>query len=255
MAERDTLRVEGTDEGTVDLTVTVEGKQSCLRLTAVDAHEVGTRLIVEALTGNPPRREFSATDTLPTPPPSETPGAAGTGDSAVTVPVAYEGMLDENFQRDWRLTRSARRHASEIGVTHEEMLAAASSPERIDLAPGGDAVSHSRAGVSVLIPDQDPEAIIGVRLDPKTRRQQADTRRAASGGPGRQMPGSFSELTDLLTAHGFTVEHGKGHPKVRHPDKPGQVTVPLSTSDHRGFQNMVATVRAEFGVDITRPAE
>ena len=134
------------------------------------------------------------------------------------------------------------------------MLTAASHPERIDEMPDGTAVSHARDGVSVLIPYRDPDAIIGVTWDQQTRKTLADNRRAASGGPGRKMPTSYAELTTLLSAHGFVIEQGKNHPKVQHPDHPGvTVTIPRTTSDHRGYINMVATLRSEFGIDITLP--
>lgn len=275
------LRVVARNDRTVKVTINGDGQQTSIVLKAEEAREAGARLLMASLSGQEVRDEFRGVMECPVPLPSEltraepdpdpenevtvevanAPEVASEEDAplpvepeAVTVPPAYQGMLNEHTQIEWRIKRSARERALKIGVSEEQMLTAASHPERIDEMPDGTAVSHARDGVSVLIPYRDPDAIIGVTWDQQTRKTLADNRRAASGGPGRKMPTSYAELTTLLSAHGFVIEQGKNHPKVQHPDHPGvTVTIPRTTSDHRGYINMVATLRSEFGIDITLP--
>lgn len=277
------LRVVTRSDNTVKVTIDGNEQQTSIVLKVEEAREAGTRLLMASLSGQEVRDEFQGVLERPVPLPSElarpepepdpesestvevpkTPEVASEGAAPlpadpepVTVPPAYQGLLSDHTQTVWQVKRSARERALKIGVSEEQMLAAASHPERIDEMRDGAAVSHARDGVSALIPYRDPDAIIGVTWDEQTRKTQADTRRAASGGPGRKMPASYAELTDLLSAHGFVIEQGKNHPKVQHPGRPGStVTIPRTTSDHRGYINMVATLRAEFGVDITLPPD
>lgn len=175
----------------------------------------------------------------------------------ILVPPGYESFLGEVSPEQWRVTRSAQERGEVIGVTPEEMILAASEPDDIE-RPNSTVRAHVRGNVSVLVPDADPDAIIGVTLVNRSPEDYEDhspaRKRAPSGGPGRKMPGGFSEVRQMLLAHGFEIdEHHKGHPKVRHPKHPNvMVTLPGSPSDHRSFLNMIARIRREFGVDITQ---
>lgn len=250
------LKVDTGDDETIEVTITAQGQTLSVALSPVVALAVGQRLLSLALPSPPATScEFEGVAAKMQPRPGMTEGPRPEA-PAVTVPPAYEEMLNGAGRRtSWRVTKSAQTRAEHLSISREAMVAAAADPERIDTLPDGEAVAHVRDGISVLVPRKDPDTIIGVTFDRRTAKApQADSRRASSGGAGRKMPATFSELSTMLDEHGFTIHQGKGHPKVRHPDKPGRtVTIPRTPSDRRGYMNTVSTIRGEFDVDITRP--
>lgn len=64
-------------------------------------------------------------------------------------------------------------------------------------------------------------------------------------------PHDPKEFIRLLEAHGFSVEAGRTHYKISHPNRPGVSTpLPVSPSDHRWSDNQVQQVRAIYGIDL-----
>lgn len=182
-------------------------------------------------------------------------GAVQDDGSSISVPPGYEALLEDDSEQDWQLTYSARNRARDIGVFDEEMIAAATSPEIIELDETQDppARSYIRDGISVLVPVGDPTKIIGVMRVPRATLSQS-VPKTPSGGPGKKMPGGRAELRQMLEQHGFVIDfQGASHPKVSHPARPGTtVTIPASPSDYRSYRNVIAQVRRIFGVDITQ---
>ena len=64
---------------------------------------------------------------------------------------------------------------------------------------------------------------------------------------------SYDHLREALKDAGFEVTQGGKHAKIHHPEHPGVfVSMPLTPSDSRGSQNIVAEVRARFGIDLKK---
>lgn len=220
--------------------------------TSVDAHDP-----TPAATTPPPRQTVGPTPaTMPqrtTPPPDAASTPEPATEPPVSIPPAYRSLLaDEDI--DWHITHSARTRADQLGITDEQMTAAAAAPERVDTMTDGITRGYVRDGVSVLVPDNDPTSIIGVREDWATAHGSAsDKRRGASTGPGRRMPDDTAALKRQLRDHGFTVGLTNGdHLYITHPDHPGTTyTSSQTASDWRSIRNMIAELRQQFGIDIT----
>lgn len=256
--------------GLIDVTVTANGEHTTISMQPADAALAAGKLLAEAMRHFPAETEFPATLSQPerptakptAPHPSPTPASIAAAQEPVneeeddtpppgpvSVPRGYEGFLDPEVT-DWKVTRSAESRGTLIDVSPEQMIEAASYPDRVEY-PGDTVHAHIRDGVSVLIPNAEPNAIIGVTRVAASREQPE--RRAPSGGPGRKMPDGDPELRRMLTAHGFEVRVSKNHPKITHPDHPG-VTVSMAgtASDYHSNRNLIALVRRKFGVDITQ---
>lgn len=274
------LSISSTDTPpSVTLTFDIDGKRQMVSLSPSDAVLAGHKLLSEAMSLLPDSQQFAVhpeTQQQPSPPaparpfPVPTPprdaqqiqGDAGDAeehrsDAPILVPPEYESLIRDEVQRDWRVTHSARTRGEQIGVSPEEMIETASFPDCVERRDST-TYAHVRGRISVLIPDADPEAIIGVTLVTRAfsggKAQPAAPGRGPSGGPGRKMPDGFHDIRKMLLSHGFEIdEHRSGHPRIRHPQHPGVfVTIAGSPSDYRAHQNMIARVRREFGVDITQ---
>lgn len=75
-------------------------------------------------------------------------------------------------------------------------------------------------------------------------------RRSSATSTRARMPADMNQLRQMLSAHGFIVSHGGKHDEVRHPDRPGRVSLPLTPSDYRSIPNSVLQVRRTFGIDL-----
>lgn len=157
--------------------------------------------------------------------------------------------------RGWHISSNAEARARELGIGPAELLMAALQPERTWPARKPGATNRWCDGVSVLVPENDPEFIIGVHRGPARQIQHTagGTGRAKSGGAGRRMPSSTREFLTQLQTKGFVVEQtANGHLKITLPSQPDFVEYAASTnSDHRGMTNSIARIRRRTGIDIT----
>lgn len=177
--------------------------------------------------------------------------------NGISVPAAYQHLIqDESPSADWHISKSAEANGRAEGITADQMIAAAQSPDRVQPSQKPGVNAHLRGDISVLVPDDGGLFIIGCRREQhRAPTQVVRIRRAPSGGPGRSVPTNTAELHKALAAHGFTVTHGNAtsHAKVTHPSRPGHAyTIGGTPSDSRTFLNVVAGIRRSFDIDITR---
>lgn len=156
----------------------------------------------------------------------------------------------------WTITARAHEQATLLGLTPEAVAAMADDPAYTSPDSMGRAMEHCKGGYKALVPHNSPHVVIGVS---EVREWGEDstgpirTPSAKSGGPGRRMPGNLRELTDALTAHGFRIDLNHPHPQATHPRHPGKVfVIPSTPSDYRSLRNLIAGLRRDFGIDITR---
>lgn len=157
----------------------------------------------------------------------------------------------------WTVTSRAHEQAVALGLTPEEVVDIASDPVYTCPDSKGRAMEHCKHGYSALVPHSDPRVVIGIAHSHE--RHGDDTTgpirvpSAKSGGPGRRMPSTVRELVDALVTHGFRIDRSHAHPQATHPNHPGHmIVVPSTPSDHRSYRNLIAGIRRDFGIDITR---
>lgn len=230
---------------------------------AAEAYLASAADIASTLTGIA-RNAANALRPIPTHPPTAPVTVTTTVEPVAVAPVRAsaagpEGEQDPRGDDDWHVTRSVRMRAEEMGVTISTILDTAAYPDVVlpDLA--GKAMEHRKGGLRVLVPHDNPRCIIGVSshvpaedVDDSLRYTgRSGMPKAKSGGPGKSIPSSRVELLDALHRHGFATSNDN-HPKVTHPDRPGKThVIPGTPSDHRSYRNAIASIRREFGIDIT----
>lgn len=220
----------------------------------------GVQAPVEAAPGAPEARRAPAE-------PMITPSDVAARTRAVQPVVGEPSTLvyDSNnpaaaaeWESAWELSHRAQEQLEQLGITRDQVLAAAADPEYTTPPAYGTGTNHIRDGIRALIAADNPKMIIGISFD-DARPVPVTTGpiRRVSGGPGRRMPSRYSEMAEMLEEHGFTLEHsGRGpHDKAVHPDRPGvTIVIPRTPSDHRSYPNCIAEIRRKTGIDITQPA-
>lgn len=148
----------------------------------------------------------------------------------------------------------------EIAEHHDHSLrsiaAAVRDPEQQWAGEPG-TTCYLRGDVMAIVAHDTGEVIaIAARETALIRRQHigGGIPRAKSGGPGNRVPHDVTSMLERVRAHGFDVQTDRRHYIVTHPDVPGAMeTMSKSPSDFRTFDNMVAQVRASFGIDLRDP--
>jgi hypothetical protein len=190
-----------------------------------------------------------AARTRPIPPVSEAPSTLVYDSSDPATADVWESV--------WELSHRAQEQMAELGISRDQVLAAAADPEYTTPPAYGNGTNHVRDGIRALVAADNPKVIIGISYDtdgpvPTT----TGPVRRVSGGPGRRMPSRHAEMVELLEDHGFSLEHsGRGpHDKATHPEHPGVfLVIPRTPSDHRSYPNCIAEIRRKTGIDITQP--
>ena len=163
------------------------------------------------------------------------------------------------WEAAWEFTHRAQEQMVQLGITRDQVLAAAEDPEYTTAPAYGTGTNHVRDGIRALIASDNPKVIIGIsREDSRSVPVTTGPVRRVSGGPGRRMPSRYTELVDLLEDHGFELleRSGRGpHDKAVHPEHPGvTLVIPRTPSDHRSYPNCIAEIRRQTGIDITQQA-
>lgn len=162
------------------------------------------------------------------------------------------------WEAAWEFTHRAQEQMEKLGITRDQVRAAAAEPEYTTPPAYGTGTNHVRDGIRALIAADNPKVIIGIsREDPRSVPVTTGPVRRVSGGPGRRMPSRYTEMVDLLEDHGFELleRTGRGpHDKAVHPEHPGvTLVIPRTPSDHRSYPNCIAEIRRQTGIDITQP--
>ncbi|WP_058235119.1 hypothetical protein [Devriesea agamarum] len=164
----------------------------------------------------------------------------------------------ENLYRGFEILPGAREYADRCGFTLDQVVEAACEPDEEWLSDRGSADYRLKGDVCAVVA-HDTGSILSVYSRSRALRDQARAestgvqvvRRSYSGGPGNRYPTTNSDLIARLRRAGFDVSWGKGHPKVTHPDHPGEsMPFPLTPSDARGMRNTVTDLNRIFGVDL-----
>lgn len=255
-------------EGSAHVIVVCDGEE--FELPASLAGSLGGYLIAAAHAPLQSPAQFTLTPAAPTPqepvtevgaaPPRVTPAMiARRAPVAGPVPAAPEvlyssdpGSIDDRYTHDGQhqLTARAREQLDEAGFTDDDVREALMSPIRVGPAAYGDRLEYRNHSLRVLVPRDSPDVVIGIGV---LHEMPSSPGRAKSGGPGRSIPSTPTELEGRLELHGFTVNRtrGSGHISITHPDHAGVIYGPSTPSDHRSYENLVAQIRRETGIDIS----
>lgn len=181
------------------------------------------------------------------------------GDPSTLVYDSSNPEAAVEWEAAWEFTHRSQEQMGQLGITRDQVLAAAADPEYTTAPAYGTGTNHVRDGIRALIAADNPKVIIGIsREDPRSVPVTTGPVRRVSGGPGRRMPSRYTEMVELLEDHGFELveRSGRGpHDKAVHPEHPGvALVIPRTPSDHRSFTNCIAEIRRQTGIDITQPA-
>lgn len=164
-----------------------------------------------------------------------------------TSTVVWSSHLPVEETPEWQFAVSARNNMRKNKVTEDEVLLVLEEPAAVAPAQRGHGTTYSRRGIGVVVAPDAPLVIAVYREDPPGASQRP------KGGIGRRMPSTFRELSQQLTAHGFTVSSsGSGHPRAMHPLLGSEhITLASTPSDPRSYSNAIALIKQRTGIDIT----